>query len=53
MVDNSSVLIAAFGGSKGGTMNTMLYAMRQGLEIIESAFKFQGVLYTPRMFYFL
>ena len=35
MVDNSSVIIAAYNGSPGGTMKTMLYAMRQGLEIIE------------------
>lgn len=35
MVDNSSVLIAAYNGSQGGTMKTLLYAMRQGLEIIE------------------
>jgi len=35
MVDNSSVLISAFNGRPGGTMSTMLYAMRQGLEIIE------------------
>lgn len=37
MVDNSSVLIAAYNGSRGGTMNTLLYAMRQGVEIIELA----------------
>lgn len=35
MVDCSSLLIAAYNGDSGGTMNTMLYAMRQGLEIIE------------------
>ena len=35
MVDSSSVLIAAYDGRSGGTMSTMLYAMRQGLEIIE------------------
>jgi uncharacterized phage-like protein YoqJ len=35
MVDSSSVLIAAYGGTAGGTMNTMLYAGRKGLEIIE------------------
>jgi len=35
MVDNSSVLIAVYNGTPGGTRNTMLYAMRQGLEIIE------------------
>lgn len=35
MVDNASVLIAVYNGTPGGTRNTMLYAMRQGLEIIE------------------
>jgi len=35
MVDASSVLIAAYGGERGGTMNTLLYAMRQGLEVIQ------------------
>ena len=35
MCDCSAVLIAAYDGQKGGTMSTLLYAMRQGLEIIE------------------
>jgi len=35
MVDNSSVIIAAYSGKPGGTMSTMLYAMREGLELIE------------------
>lgn len=35
MVDSSSLLIAAYNGRQGGTQSTMLYAMRQGLEIIE------------------
>lgn len=35
MVDNATVLIAAYSGKPGGTMNTLLYAMRQGLEIIQ------------------
>ena len=35
MVDSSSVLIAASLGIPGGTMNTILYALRQGLEIIQ------------------
>lgn len=35
MVDSSAVLIAAYNGQSGGTMQTMLYAMRQDLEIIE------------------
>ena len=35
MVDNSSLIIAAYNGSPGGTMNTLLYAIRQRLEIIE------------------
>lgn len=35
MVDNSSVLIAAYNGSSGGTLNTMLYAMRKKRELIQ------------------
>lgn len=35
MVDNSRLLIAAYTGRSGGTMKTILYAIRQGLEIIE------------------
>ncbi len=35
MVDNSSVIIAASAGKPGGTMSTMLYAIRQGLALIE------------------
>lgn len=35
MVDNSCLLIAAYNGKPGGTMKTMLYAMRQGLDIVE------------------
>ena len=35
MVDHSRVLIAAYNGEPGGTMNTMLYAMRRGLSVIE------------------
>ena len=35
MVDNSSVLITVFDGSFGGTMQTVNYAKKQGLEIIE------------------
>ncbi len=35
MVDNSSVLIACYNGKSGGTQRTMLYAIRQGVEIIE------------------
>ena len=33
MVDHSSLLIAAFDGSTGGTMYTITYAMRQGVEV--------------------
>lgn len=33
MVNNSFRLIALFDGTPGGTMNTMAYAMQQGLEI--------------------
>lgn len=35
MVDHSRILIAAYNGEPGGTMNTMLYAMRRGLNVIE------------------
>ena len=35
MVDRSSVLIAVYDGKSGGTMNTLKYAERRGLEIIE------------------
>ena len=35
MVDASSVLVAIYNGTPGGTRNTMLYAMRQGVQIIE------------------
>ena len=35
MVDCSSVLIAAFNGRPGGTMSTLLYAMREGVEVIQ------------------
>jgi uncharacterized phage-like protein YoqJ len=35
MVDNSRMLIAAYNGKPGGTMNTMLYALRKGLELVE------------------
>lgn len=35
MVDSASVLIAAYDGRPGGTQSTILYAVRQGLEIIE------------------
>jgi uncharacterized phage-like protein YoqJ len=34
MIDNSSVLIAVFDGSHGGTMHTVNYAVKQGIEII-------------------
>ena len=35
MVDNSAVLIAAYSGASGGTLNTMLYAMRKKREVIQ------------------
>lgn len=35
MVDNASVLIAAYGGGSGGTLNTLLYAIRTGREVIQ------------------
>jgi len=37
MVDASAVLIAAYNGSPGGTRSTLLYAMRQGLSVIQLA----------------
>ena len=35
MVDAASVVIACYDGTPGGTMNTLLYAMRQKKEVIE------------------
>lgn len=35
MVDRATVLLAAYDGHPGGTQSTILYAMREGLEIIE------------------
>lgn len=35
MVDSSAILIAAYNGKPGGTQATLLYAMRNGLEIIQ------------------
>lgn len=35
MVDNSAVLVAVYSGAAGGTRNTLLYAMRKGLQIVE------------------
>lgn len=35
MVDSASVLIAAYNGRPGGTLNTLLYAIRNGLEVIQ------------------
>lgn len=35
MVDNSSILIAVYDGRFGGTMHTIGYAAKKGLEIIE------------------
>ena len=37
MVDNSSVLVAVYDGKLGGTMHTVNYAKKCGLEIIEIA----------------
>lgn len=34
MVDRSSLLIAAFDGSRGGTLYTATYAMKQGVEVV-------------------
>lgn len=35
MVDASHVLVAVYNGAPGGTRNTILYAMRQGVQVIE------------------
>lgn len=35
MIDSSSALIACYDGKPGGTQQTMLYAMRQGLCIVQ------------------
>ena len=35
MVDSSSLLIAAYNGRAGGTMSTLLYAIRNKLEVIQ------------------
>jgi len=35
MVDHASVLVAVFDGQFGGTMQTVNYAKREGLEIVE------------------
>ena len=35
MVDNASILIAVYDGTRGGTMQTVNYAARRGLEIIQ------------------
>jgi len=37
MVNNASVLLAVYDGKFGGTMHTIEYAMRRGLEITEIA----------------
>lgn len=35
MIDNASILIACYDGKQGGTQSTMLYAIRQKVNIIE------------------
>ena len=35
MVDRSSLLLACYNGTPGGTMSTILYAERQGLEVLQ------------------
>ena len=35
MVDNCDVLLAAYNGTKGGTQNTILYAIRSKKEVIQ------------------
>ena len=34
MVDRSSLVISAYGGTFGGTMYTLAYAMRQGVDVV-------------------
>ena len=34
MVDHAALLLAAFAGLPGGTMNTILYAQRSGVETV-------------------
>ena len=34
MIDSSSLLLACFNGRSSGTMNTILYAERQGVQTI-------------------
>ena len=34
MVDSSSLLLAVYDGQRGGTMSTLLYARRQGIQLI-------------------
>jgi len=34
MVDRSNLVIAVFGGHKGGTKNTIDYAKRMGVEVV-------------------
>ena len=34
MVDRASLLVACFDGRPGGTMNTILYAQRSGVQVI-------------------
>jgi len=38
MVDSSAVIIAAYDGKSGGTMNTLRYAIKQGIEVIHIMF---------------
>ena len=35
MVDHSAVLVAVYGGLFGGTMQTVNYAKKSGLEVVE------------------
>lgn len=37
MVNNSERVIAVFDGSKGGTKNTLMYAKRRGVDIVNAA----------------
>ena len=35
MVDHASLLLAAYNGAPGGTRNTLLYALREGVRVVE------------------
>ena len=50
MVDHASLLLAAFSGRPGGTMNTIVYAQRQGLTLITIDLGEEGNAERERIF---